>query len=100
MPLLMIIAKDGRGPHERRMAARAEHFACIETVMDRIAMAGPLHTQDGGFAGSVLVYDVPDKAAACALLAGDPHAAADVWESVELHPFTAAVGTWIPGKVW
>jgi len=100
MPLFMVIAKDRAGAHERRMAARAAHFAYIETIMDRIAVAGPLRTDDNGFAGSVLVYDVPDPDTARALLEGDPYFAADIWESVELYPFTAAVGTWIGGKIW
>ena len=100
MALFMAIARDRPDAHERRMEARADHLAYIETIMDRIAVAGPLRTEAGGFAGSVLIYDVPDEAAARVLLQDDPYSAADIWESVELYPFTAAAGTWIGGKIW
>jgi uncharacterized protein len=100
MPLFAAIARDLPDAHERRMAARPAHFAYIETIQDRIAIAGPLKTAEGGFAGSILIYDVADEAEARGLLEGDPYFKAGIWHPPELHPFTAAVGTWIGGKVW
>ena len=100
MPLFAVIAKDLPGAHDRRMAARAAHFAYIETILDRIAIAGPLKTEDGGFAGSMLIYDVADEGEARALLEADPYFAAGIWHEPEIHPFTAAAGKWIGGKIW
>lgn len=100
MPLFVAIGKDLPDAPERRMAARPAHFAYIETILDKIALAGPLRTEEGGFAGSLLVYDVADEAEARALLEADPYFAAGIWHEPELHPFTAAAGKLIGGKTW
>jgi hypothetical protein len=100
MPLFAVVAMDLPGAHDRRMAARPAHFAYVETIQQRIAIAGPLRTAEGGFAGSILVYDTADIEEARALLEADPYFAAGIWERPEVHPFTAAIGTWIGGKIW
>jgi uncharacterized protein len=101
MPLFAVIAHDLPGAHERRMAARPAHFAYVETIADKIALAGPLRTPDGqGFVGSVLIYDTETADQARALLEADPYYQAGIWRAPELHPFTAAIGTLIGGKIW
>jgi uncharacterized protein len=100
MPLFAVIAKDLPDAHDRRMAARPDHFAYVETIQDRIAVAGPLRTPDGGFAGSILIYDAADEAEARGLLEADPYFKAGIWHEPELHPFTAAIGIWVGGKIW
>lgn len=100
MPLFAVIALDRPGAEAKRLAARADHFAYIETILDRIAIAGPLRTDAGGFAGSILVYDVADEAEARALLTGDPYYAAGIWDDPVIHRFTAAAGQWIGGTIW
>lgn len=100
MPHFAVIARDKPGAEAARMAARAEHFAYIETILDRIAIAGPLKDADGRFLGSILIYDVADEGAARALVENDPYFAAGVWEPPEVHAFTAAAGAWIGGKIW
>lgn len=100
MPHFAVIARDRPGAEAARMAARADHFAYIERILDRIAIAGPLKDEEGRFVGSILVYDVEDAAAARALVEADPYFAAGVWEPPEIHAFTAAAGAWIGGKIW
>jgi uncharacterized protein YciI len=100
MPLFAVIALDRPGAEAKRLAARADHFAYVETILDRIAIAGPLRDAAGGFVGSILVYDVADEAEARALLAGDPYFAAGIWDDPAIHRFTAAAGAWIGGKTW
>jgi uncharacterized protein len=100
MPLFAVVAKDLPDAHDRRMAARPAHFAYVENIQDRIAVAGPLRTPDGGFAGSILIYDTADEAEARRLLEADPYFKAGIWHEPEVHPFTAAIGTWVGGKIW
>mgnify|MGYP002782352066 CR=1 FL=1 len=95
-----VIARDRPGAEPRRLAVRDAHFAYVETIADRIAVAGPLRDDAGGFKGSLLIYRVAGEAEARALLEGDPYWAADIWESVTVEPFTAAIGTWVGGKRW
>jgi uncharacterized protein len=98
--LWAVIARDRPGAEPKRLAVRDAHFAYVETILDRIAVAGPLRTESGGFAGSVLIYHAANEAEARALLEADPYWAADIWESVTIEPFMAAVGTWVGGKRW
>jgi hypothetical protein len=94
-----VIARDRPGADAKRLAVRDAHFAYIATIHERIAVAGPLR-KDGGFAGSLLIYHAEGEAEARALLEADPYFVADIWESVIVEPFTAAVGTWVGGKRW
>jgi uncharacterized protein len=98
--LFAIIAYDAPDAHDRRMAARADHFAHIERVMDRVAIAGPMKTDAGGFAGSLLIVKAETREEAEALLRSDPYFKADIWDRWDIHPFTAAAGSWIGGKIW
>ena len=100
MPLFAVVAYDKPGAEPTRMAARPAHFAYIETILDQIAVAGPLRDGEGRFLGSILIYDVAELATARALLKADPYFQAGIWEAAEVVPFTAAVGTWIGGKTW
>jgi uncharacterized protein YciI len=95
-----IIARDGPNGTRLRSEHRAAHFAHIETIMGKVALAGPLKTADGGFAGSLVVVEAADTAEAEAILQSDPYFAAGVWDSWEIHPFLAAAGTWVGGKAW
>lgn len=90
----------GKEAERLRKELAAAHFAHVEAVFDRIAVAGPWRDGDGNIAGSLLVFRAEDEGAARALLKTDPYAGADIWESVELRPFLSAAGTWIGGKVW
>jgi uncharacterized protein len=76
------------------------HLGYIETILDKLLVAGPLKGADGDSVGSLLIYRVETAEAARALIEGDPYFAADIWESVEVTPFMAAAGDWVGGKTW
>jgi uncharacterized protein len=95
-----ITAWDGPGAEAKRTALRDAHFAHFETIMDKIAIAGPLKTESGGFAGSLVVVKAADMAEAEAILKSDPYFAGGVWDRWEIHPFLAAAGEWVGGKTW
>jgi uncharacterized protein len=83
-----------------RRDARDAHFAHIETVLDKIDVAGPLKNDDGDNIGSLFIVKVANRADAEAFLRADPYFAAGIWQRWEIHPFLPAAGKWIGGKTW
>ncbi|WP_424637850.1 YciI family protein [Embleya sp. AB8] len=50
---------------------------------------GPLHSEDASqWLGTTILAELPDHAAAAALLAQSPYAQADLYESIEVHSWT------------
>lgn len=86
MPLFALLGWDGPRGQDLRKLHRAAHLARLEslTAEGRVVAAGPL--TDG--AGSLLVIDFADQAAAEAWMAGDPYVRAGVFARTEVHPFT------------
>lgn len=83
-----------------RAAMRDAHFSHIERIVDKVAVAGPLKDADGAIVGSLVVLNVADAAEAEAVLRSDPYFTAGVWERWTIHPFVAAAGEWVGGKIW
>lgn len=90
----------GTGPGEARQRLLAAHLAHIATVVDRIAVAGPLRDGDGAITGSLLILDVATEAEARAMIAADPYADADIWARVDFHAFKGVAGNWVGGRAW
>lgn len=89
---------DSKTLRERYLQA---HLAYIETVMDQVAVAGPLADEHGGaYSGSCFVYHTDDRSIAEALLRGDPYFRAGIYGDVAFHAFRAAAGTWVGGASW
>jgi uncharacterized protein len=100
MTRFAVIAWDVADSATLREAARDAHFAHIERVIDKIAVAGPLKDDAGANIGSLFVLDVANAAEAEALIRSDPYFAAGVWDRWAVHPFLAAAGEWVGGKTW
>lgn len=100
--MIAVMARDapGAAPAAARQALLAAHLAHVESVLAQIFVAGPLIDDDGGVAGSLLILDVADVAAARALMALDPYSHGGIWDRVEYHPFKAVAGSWVGGKTW
>lgn len=77
------------------------HLAYVETVMDQIAVAGPLAPDpEGAFAGSCFVYDTDDRERAESLLRDDPYYRAGLYREVEFHLLRPFAGGWVGGAAW
>lgn len=83
-----------------RDLARSHHFAHIERIIDKVAVAGPLKDAGGAIIGSLVVLDVADAAEAEAVFKSDPYFDAGVWATWTINPFVAAAGEWVGGKIW
>jgi len=83
------------------MEKLAEHLAHIETVIDRIKIAAPLHDEDEAeFVGSMLVVTANDIADARAFIEADPYFRAGVWREVVIDKLGFAAGEWVGGITW
>jgi uncharacterized protein YciI len=98
--MIAVWAEDAAGAEAPRASALLAHLAHFETVIHRILVAGPLLDTAGQTVGSLLVFDVPDEAAARALMAADPYFAAGVWGRISYRPYKAVAGQWVGGKSW
>jgi uncharacterized protein YciI len=73
------------------MENRQAHLAYIEAT-GVVAQAGPLLDAQGQMAGSLVVLDVPDMAAAESWAANDPYAQAGLFADVQLHAWKRVIG--------
>ncbi|TDK44473.1 YciI family protein [Antarcticimicrobium luteum] len=88
--LIALIARDKPGALQIRKDTRAEHLAYIEAT-GVVAQAGPL-IEGGEMAGSLVILDVADMAAAEDWAANDPYARAGLFDNVELIEWKKVIG--------
>jgi len=94
-----IYALDHPGTLEARLAARPAHVARLKELRDagRLLLAGPFPAIDSedpgpaGFAGSLIVAEFADRAAAQEWADADPFVAAGVYRDVAVRPFRKAL---------
>lgn len=86
----VLICRDKPRHLETRKATRDAHLAYIDAT-GVVTQAGPI-LEDGEMAGSILVLDVASRAEAEAWAAGDPYAAAGLFESVEILNWKRVIG--------
>ena len=89
--LIALIAHDKPGALALRMENRQAHLAYIEET-GVVAQAGPLLDAQGQMAGSLVVLEVPDMAAAETWAANDLYAKAGLFADVQLHAWKRVIG--------
>ncbi|PZQ56000.1 MAG: hypothetical protein DI570_21415 [Phenylobacterium zucineum] len=92
MPLFAVHCLDKADALQVRLGAREAHLAYVRERLDQVKLAGPLLDDAGEMAGSLLILDVADKAAAEAFNAGDPYTLAGLWQRVDVKSFKASIG--------
>jgi uncharacterized protein len=97
--LYAIYSWDSDDAQRLRAEHLAAHLAYAETVIDRIAIGGPLREGDRYF-GSLIILQAESETEARAVLEADPYFQAGVWAESEILPFRAVIGEWIGGKSW
>ena len=75
-----------------RMAAREDHLAYVRARAGVVKLGGPFLDEAGGMAGSMIIIEAADQAAAEAFAAEDPYGLAGLFESVDIRPFRITIG--------
>ncbi|HEY4199682.1 MAG TPA: YciI family protein [Devosiaceae bacterium] len=91
MPLYSIIARDKAGGLEHRQAVRPTHLKHLDSLGDRLVLAGPFQTEDGKATGSFMVIEADDLAAATALFEQDPFIKEGVFEHYEVSRWSLTI---------
>jgi uncharacterized protein YciI len=92
MPLFVLNCHDKPNSLALRMATREAHLAYAGPQRDILKLGGPHLDDNGDMAGSLMIIDVPDRAAAEAFSANDPYTKAGLWSRVEITPFRITLG--------
>ena len=88
--LFAVICRDKPGALQTRLDTRAAHLAYIEET-GIVAMAGPF-LEAGQMCGSLVILECDSLAAAQAWAAGDPYAAAGLFQSVTVTEWKKVIG--------
>ncbi|MBU1379029.1 MAG: YciI family protein [Alphaproteobacteria bacterium] len=92
MPLFVLHCLDKPDSLPLRMATREAHLAYVGGRVAEIKVGGPMLNANGDMAGSLLILDVADLAAAEAFSADDPYTKAGLWERVSVKALKATLG--------
>jgi uncharacterized protein YciI len=87
--LFAITCTDKPGALALRMETRPAHLAYLQDNQAALVLVGPLLDAQDKPAGSLLVVEAPDRAAAEAFAAADPYAKAGLFDSVVIRPYRA-----------
>ena len=92
MANFVLVCLDKPGALELRLANREAHFAYLAEHPGVVRLGGPFLDAEGGMAGSMLIVELADLAAARGFAAADPYALAGLFERVEIRPWRPTVG--------
>jgi hypothetical protein len=93
MALFVLFCVDKPNSLELRMATRQAHLAYAGQFAGVTKLGGPLINDAGEMAGSLIILDVEDKAAAQAFTDNDPYSKAGLFERVDIAAFRATLGS-------
>lgn len=89
MPLFALVCIDKPGSLDVRMGARERHLAWVKD--QPLKLGGPFLDERGDMAGSLMIVEAADLAAARAFNAADPYTQAGLWASVDIRPFRVTI---------
>lgn len=92
MALFVLTCIDKAESLALRMATRDAHLAWVSGRADELKLGGPFLDDKGDMAGSLMILEQPDLAAAKAFHADDPYTRAGLWERVDIRPFRITRG--------
>jgi uncharacterized protein YciI len=82
--LFALIAHDKPGYLSKRQEVRPEHLKHLESLGDRLILAGPFLDEQGGMTGSIVVIEAESHEAAKADFDRDPFMLAGLFDSVTI----------------
>ena len=89
MPLFVVSYIDKPSSLALRMANREAHlaYAHADDRPAKLKLGGPYLDEQGNMAGSLLILEAADKAAAIAFTQNDPYVTCGLMQSVDVKPF-------------
>lgn len=91
MALFALTCLDKPDSLQVRLGARQDHLAWVGGT-GMLKLGGPFLDEDGEMAGSLMIIEADDMAAAKAFNANDPYTKAGLWRSVDIRPFRVTFG--------
>ena len=92
MAFFVLVCIDKSDSLALRMATRQAHFAYAESLPGVVRLGGPFLDEKGDMAGSLIIIEAADAAAAEAFSLNDPYRKAGLFERVEIRPWHATFG--------
>lgn len=90
----LLVAYDHTDPdaYDRRMKVRPGHLEKVAVLKKdgKFLLGGAILDDTGKMIGSMMVYEVPDRAALDALLLNEPYIVNRVWDKIEIRPYRLA----------
>ena len=84
MPFFALVAHDRPNGLARRMEVRPEHLKHLESLGDRVILAGPFLDDDGAMTGSILVIEAESFDDAWSTFHRDPYVVQGMFDSVTI----------------
>lgn len=88
---IILIAFDKPDSLELRKSVRPKHLDYLELIASKIAYGGPMLDQAGQPNGSMIIYNVEDRAEAERLIEADPYTKAQLFGHIEIRAFRTVV---------
>lgn len=92
MGLFVLTCIDRPSALALRMSVREDHLAFVRAKGAMVKLGGPFLDGAGEMAGSMLIIEAHDMAAAEAFAGEDPYGRAGLFESVTIRPYRVTVG--------
>ena len=100
----LVICRDAHGSGPLRRLHLQAHLDYVESIMQRIAVAGPVadngSDERGEYRASCFIYRADSAAEARQVLLEDPYYCAGIYASYTVEAFKAVAGTWVGGRNW
>jgi uncharacterized protein YciI len=95
MPLFVISYIDKPNSLPLRMKTREAHLAYAHSkdAPAKVRIGGPYLDDKGDMAGSLIIVEASDKAAAVRFTENDPYVKAGLFTSIDVRPYRLTIGT-------
>ncbi|WP_370931517.1 YciI family protein [Bartonella sp. DGB1] len=85
--LFTVIAYDKINHLEKRNELRSKHLEFLESCGEKLKLAGPFLDDEGQPIGSLLIYEVENRAELEQLIKMDPYTEANLFEKIIINPW-------------
>jgi uncharacterized protein YciI len=94
MALFVLSYIDKPGSLALRMATRPAHLAYAhrEDAPAKVKLGGPYLDETGEMAGTMIIVEAPDRAAAQRFSENDPYVRAGLFQSIDIRPYRLTTG--------